>query len=177
MHPVGGGRTVSRRRVWLLDVDGVINASRPGWSERPHRAEITANGQPWRMRWSPSMVRAIREIALSGEVDVVWATTWCPWADQLEAMFGLPRLPLAFSADALAAKPAPELKVRVALAEVERGSLLIWTDDDAIPISGEERRKLDDSGALLISPASNRGLQPPDLDRVRSQLRDWRTRD
>ena len=45
MHPVGGVRTVSRRRVWLLDVDGVINASRPGWSERPHRAEITANGQ------------------------------------------------------------------------------------------------------------------------------------
>jgi hypothetical protein len=60
---------------------------------------------------------------------------------------------------------------------VERGSLLIWTDDDAIPSSGEERTVLDNSGALLISPASNRGLQPPDLDRVRSQLHDWQTND
>ena len=177
MHPVGGVRTVSRRRVWLLDVDGVINASRPGWSERPHRAEITANGQPWRMRWSPSMVRAIREIALSREVDVVWATTWCPWVDQLEAMFRLPPLPRAFSAQDLAAQPAPELKLMAALAEVERGSRLIWTDDDAIPSSGEERRTLEASGALLITPASNRGLQPPDLDRVRSQLHDWQTND
>src|SRR5262252_6525314 len=58
--------------VWLFDVDGVINAPRPRWSEAPHRADIWAKGAYWRMRWSPSMLHELRSIERSGTVQLVY---------------------------------------------------------------------------------------------------------
>jgi hypothetical protein len=161
--------------VWLLDVDGVINASRPGWSERPNHGEAVAHGVPWTMRWSSSMVRQIRQIATSGSVEVIWATTWCPWADQLEAMFGLPKMPRAFTADDLDARPGHELKLEAALAVARQGGRLIWTDDDAVPEGGTARAALEAAGALLISPDRRYGLQPTDIQLIHERLNLWQS--
>jgi hypothetical protein len=67
-HPDGAGSigeeaamaTATRDRappVWLLDVDGVINATRPGWGSPPRRASVYADGGDWPMRWAPALNR------------------------------------------------------------------------------------------------------------------------
>jgi hypothetical protein len=159
--------------VWLLDVDGVINAPRPGWSEAPRRADIWAKGAYWRMRWSPSMLHELRSIVRSGTVQVVWATTWCPWADELERMFRLPPLMRAFTSEELDSRSTIELKQELALEVAYAGQRLIWTDDDAIPTSGLERVALEAAGALLIAPHWRRGLQSEHLRLIRDQLSAW----
>ncbi|KUL32677.1 hypothetical protein [Actinoplanes awajinensis] len=40
--------------VWLLDVDGVLNANRPGWSAAPRRGMAYAGGTGFLMRWAPA---------------------------------------------------------------------------------------------------------------------------
>jgi hypothetical protein len=64
---------------------------------------------------------------------------------------------------------APELKVTAALhvVEVERRPL-IWTDDDAIPSAGPQRRRLEAAGMplLFLTPDPLRGLQPGDLTAI-----------
>jgi hypothetical protein len=159
--------------VWLLDVDGVINASRPGWSEAPHRGEARAKGVSWTIRWSPSLVKEIRSIVASGVIRVVWTTTWCPWADQLEGMFGLPELPRAFTAAELDSQPSGTLKLAAALEVASAGHRLIWTDDDAIPQGGHDRQILEAVNALLIAPDERRGLQPADVKTIRERLSAW----
>ena len=159
--------------VWLLDVDGVINANRAGWGGPPTSRSIVAFDSSWRMRFSPDLIAAIRD--LSAVVEIRWATTWAGHIPDLSRVFALPELPPAF--------PMPEghptqatiapLKLAAALAVVESGRRLIWTDDDAIPEDGPDRERLDAAGALLIAPKPSRGLRPEHLDTIREQVEYW----
>jgi hypothetical protein len=154
--------------VWLLDVDGVINVTRPGWSAPPHRAHTYAGGVEWRIRWAPALVDRIRAFHTSGMVEVRWCSTWCPQAGQLERLFHLPTLGCALDVNPV--PPSPEnwvLKLNAAWAVLAECRALIWTDDDAIPGEGPARDELEATGrALLIAPKSNRGLQPEDLNAI-----------
>lgn len=154
--------------VWLLDVDGVINANRPGWSAPPNQGYAAASGTTWKMRWAPGLTAAIRTLALSGDVEIRWATSWVLYTDQLERLFRLPPLPVAFADDNDGY--VTELKVAAALRVVEEEKRpLIWTDDDAIPHSGPERSRLEsgEHPVLLLDPDWNRGLQPTHIDIIR----------
>lgn len=51
---------MARPPVWLLDVDGVINATRPGWGSPPRQASVYADGDDWPMRWAPALIDAAR---------------------------------------------------------------------------------------------------------------------
>jgi|AACY02.2.fsa_nt_gi hypothetical protein len=147
--------------VWLLDVDGVVNANRPGWSEAPYSGQMFARGQWWPFRWSPSLVGFIRRIVESERAEVRWATTWNEHARELEALFRLPRLPVAFPEPQGDDFPAGKLQAALRVVEEEQRSL-VWTDDDAIPAVGPFRARLDaaEHGFLPISPRPNRGLRP-----------------
>lgn len=142
--------------VWLLDVDGVINASKAGWSAAPNSGWAFANGNSWRMRWSPQLMERIRKVHQQPSVTILWATTWVGHTDQLERLFKLPAL--------LSAGPTGMDvvdKQTAALEILESGRRLIWTDDEAIPLtwfSGHDR--------LLIRPKPNRGLRPEHLDLI-----------
>lgn len=163
---------MSSTPVWLLDVDGVINASRPGWGAAPHTAMIQAHGTLWKFRWAPALVDFIRETAVSGAAEVRWSTTWLPWARDVERAFRLPELSDGFE-PALVFGAAREAKLAAALAVIEiEKRPLIWTDDDAIPAFGPFREVLEGSGipALLLAPKANRGLQPEHLDQIRAFL-------
>lgn len=153
--------------VWLLDVDGVVNANRPGWNAAPHTANVAASGTTWRMRWEPRLTAAIRDIHLSGAAEVRWATSWVSYTDELERVFRLPTLPLAFTDEAY--KSVTEAKINAALhvVEVERRPL-IWTDDEVVPSSGDLYTRLHASGVplLLLSPKPNRGLRSADIDAI-----------
>lgn len=78
------------RPVWLLDVDGVINASRPGWGAAPHHGTATAAGMSFRIRWAPALAKRIRALHESGRVEIRWCSTWCDWLIRLSGCSACP---------------------------------------------------------------------------------------
>jgi hypothetical protein len=154
--------------VWLLDVDGVINARKPGWHAAPHHGRAYAEGTAWPMRWAPALVARIRRLHASGAVEVRWCSTWCAWSDQLERLFRLPALACAFTTTT----DAPTAKLAAARAVLADGDHLIWTDDDEVPTGGPLLDELTATGrALLIRPDARRGLTPAHLDAIESFAR------
>ncbi len=153
--------------MWLLDVDGVLNAAGPGWDETPGQGVAFVGEVGYRLRWAPALVRRIAALHTSGGVEVRWATTWVDHITQVESLLHLPPLATAFNdIDVVNAEEAAARKAQAALdvVEVERRPL-IWTDDSAIPRSGSLLDRLDLAGmpVLLIAPGSRHGLQPEDL--------------
>jgi len=160
--------------VWLLDVDGVINASRPDWGTAPRREHVwsPSDHQSYLMRWAPGLIDRIRALHASGTVEVRWCSTWCPDAEALERLWRLPPLERA-----LTEVPVPKgaygwpLKVEAARAVLAGGRRLVWTDDEAVPTSGVLHDELTADGrALLIAPNPTRGLQPDHVDDIEAFL-------
>ena len=160
--------------VWLLDVDGVLNAGRPGWDTPPHQGSARHGDREFRMRWAPSLIVALARLHHDRRVEFRWATTWVDEISGIENLMRLPVFPVAFSG--LPSSPqtkTPGLKTEAALNVVEQERRpLIWTDDDAIPTHGALRERLDRSGQpmLLIAPDPHQGLQPADLASVQGFL-------
>jgi hypothetical protein len=151
-----------RRPVWLLDVDGVLNADYAvdgDWPSQTGRI-VTADNRAWPFTWAPGLIRRVKALAANGSVDIVWATTWCPWAEALEALWGLPAFTRAwdrplFGPDALAAKRDAWKEARLSPRPV------IHTDDQAA-------EDIDDSAAELlgIRPHHSVGLTRTDMGRI-----------
>lgn len=153
--------------IWLLDIDGVVNANKPGWGGPPHR--ISCAGLV--IRWAPAMLRRIRMIHHDCAAQIRWASTWCGFPDQLTRLQLELQLdfPSAFG-DRPVSKTWGDLKVEAALAVLAAGRRLVWTDDDEVaaartlfPVLAQAEA---DGRALLIAPRSNRGLQPAHLDLI-----------
>lgn len=168
------------RPVWLLDVDGVINAiatkGDPGiWSEWRTATIINRMGK-WPMRWSPEVTAFIRKTHESGRAEVRWLTTWQEDAWKLEEIMNLPRFEVAdapefsdrtYTARAIREERPQWWKLPAAERVVEQEQRpLIWTDDD---ITREMRRHASpvyDPDNLLIGPSQNIGLTPKHLNRI-----------
>jgi hypothetical protein len=154
------------RPVWLLDVDGVVNVARPGWDAAPRSGNAYADGTAYRMRWAPALIERIRLLHCNGNVEIRWCSTWCAEAEQIERLFGLPRLERSWHHD-LSATTAPAAKLDAARAVLDQGQHLVWTDDTEVPTSGPIHEELTRTGrALLIAPSPRRGLQPEHLDAI-----------
>jgi hypothetical protein len=155
--------------IWLLDVDGVVNADRPGWHMAPYQRRVHADVE-YRLRWAPPLIQRVRKLHQSGAVELRWCTTWCPWAHVLEDCWGLPELPRALTDEACgdwSPNKVDLAKLAAAGAVADSGRRLIWTDDTAIPRRGPHRARLLHGGrALLISPASRSGLLPEHMDQI-----------
>ena len=158
--------------VWLLDVDGVVNTTDPGWGGPPGGSLVwsAADHMSYLLCWAPLLVDRIRALHAGGKVEVRWCTTWCPEAERLEQLWQLPELARALTADPMprGAECRP-LKLEAAWSVLAEGRRLIWTDDEALPPPGPDRDELTADGrALLIEPRAARGLQPADLDLIES---------
>lgn len=163
-----------RRPVWLLDVDGVLNATRPGWEEPHVQGKAYVDGVAYLLRWAPQLARRIESIVGGGAVEVRWATTWVDHILQVERLLALPSMSTAFRVGPDADLDPAELKLQAALhvVEVERRPL-IWTDDDAIPgVEDILHRRIQDAGVpvLLLEPRTANGLQPEDLNEIEAFL-------
>lgn len=153
--------------VWLLDIDGVINANKPGWGAAPRRIRCAG----FTIRWAPALTVRIRQLHCSGAADVRWSSTWCGYPTQLDELAS--QLGLHFER-AFTGRPDPktwaDMKADAAMAVLAEGRRLIWTDDDEAEIAAafypEVADAQHDGRALLISPRPNRGLQPDHLDRI-----------
>ena len=142
--------------TWLLDVDGVLNANKSGWSAAPHSGTAYYLGTSWKMRWAPQLMERVRKVHSLPYVEVLWATSWCGYTDQLEKLFKLPALRSAWST-----RMYNDDKVAAAEKVLASGNKLIWTDDEAIPYAWKSN-----SRQLLIAPKPNRGLRPEHLDQI-----------
>lgn len=172
--------------VWLLDIDGVINAisRKPDTSVWPRDQWATGSaecdGQEWPILWSRPVVDFIREVHESGRAEVRWHTTWQHEATNLAALVGLPAMPVAeaseyadqatHAAHAIADGRPSWWKLAAAERVVrDERRPLIWTDDD---IRFELRRYDMDAGmrahapVLAISPNQYTGLLRKHLTQI-----------
>lgn len=165
-----------RKTVWLLDVDGVINARRAGWGRAAvHHHVCDSEGTSWRMTFEPKLLEFVREVADRPDAEVVWSTTWCGSAHVLEELWELPELRRAFTVPA--GKYTGDLKLQAVRAELAQGNRVIWTDDTEVPdVAGSSRdvalhiELMMSRRALLIRPDGRRGLRPADMLAIRDFL-------
>lgn len=161
---------LSNTPIWLLDVDGVINATFSGWSAAPHKGYAYANGRRFKIRWAPALIQRIRDLHEAGAVEIRWSTTWCDEAGQLERLFKLPKLGRAFKVDDLFS--VSEYKLLAAREVIALGRRLIWTDDGVVPFYRHLfEAEIEAGKALLIAPRESRGLQPDHLDAIEAFAR------
>lgn len=156
--------------VWLLDVDGVLNANRPGWHAAPRRAHVVDSaGHDWVIRWAPELIMCVRRLITLGRVEVRWCTTWCPDADRLEALWSLPSLGRAFDT-VPKGRFTGDIKLAAAREVLASGRRLIWTDDMVVPTFGPLYDELTADGrGLLIRPESRIGLTPEHM----AMIEEW----
>jgi hypothetical protein len=167
--------------MWLLDIDGVINALARGpvrhswpadaWTQHVVRAEIPEMG----MMVLPILVAEpvldfVRKVVASGVAEVRWHSTWRTAAmTDLAPLLDLPPIPISVAPE-WTERPATWWKLPAAQRVVASGRHLVWTDDDIARYPGElgdlESRK----DALLISPNPDTGLSAGDLDRISAFL-------
>jgi hypothetical protein len=153
--------------VWLLDVDGVLNANKPGWGGPPRKVTVAG----FVIRWAPALIDRIRALHRGGTVEVRWSSTRCGEPADLAVLARLLRLDLeVVFGDRSQSKTWAEKKADAALAVLADGHRLIWTGDDEAGIARDFYPELAeaerDGRALLIAPRSSRGLQPEHLDAV-----------
>lgn len=177
--------TKNIKPVWLLDVDGVINACTfphfpDTFPKDTWRLEMVAPGDPhmyaapgpaYPIRFSTEVVDFINHMA--DIVDIRWHTTW-----QDSAITHLsPALGIRTDIPVMIANEFRNTnhnkywwKMPAALRVVnDEERTLIWTDDD---LSGSEIRHFseniawDNTKHLLITPDTVAGLTPANLERI-----------
>lgn len=155
--------------IWLLDVDGVLNAvcypDRPPRTWQRWRSGIaSAGGERFMITFAPELMAGIRELHEAGAVEVRWLTTWAREAnDGLRELLELPAFPVAGEPEYAGAW----WKLPCAVRAAEEDRPLIWTDDD-LDASVAARRWAADVGVLAIAPDPAIGLTPADLDAIRT---------
>lgn len=169
------------RPVWLLDIDGVINALEqfgpptrawPAGCWRSVEAE-SAHQIRWPIRAAQPVLDFIWLVHTDGRAEIRWHTSWQEFANNVSHSLGLPEFPV---------QPAPEFdepegstwwKLPAARRVLEQeGRRLIWTDDDfGAELSRADRRELRSSGQILMQcPDTMTGLCRRHLKRIEAFL-------
>lgn len=166
-----GERAAPLRPVWLLDVDGVVNAATrnpdPSVWPRDQWAALRVHKLP--ILVARPVVDFIAAVHEAGTAEIRWHTTWQDGAHELADAIGLPTFPIAdapeyrtWDLDRAAGwwkRPAAERVLTV------EGRPLVWTDDDITWSLGrrgqDEMRAL--GPALLVGPNERTGLTPKHL--------------
>ncbi|TDC59556.1 hypothetical protein E1258_17650 [Micromonospora sp. KC207] len=184
--------------VWLLDIDGVINAisRKPDPNVWPRDAwatgTATAAGHAWPILAARPVLELIRAVHDAGRAEIRWHTTWQHDAANLAHLLGLPDFPVqhcpgftAHQQDVAGAVPTALNGVWWKLPAAERvvgeeGRALLWTDDDA------RWPELRDSAAaalgrlvpaLVLAPQTHLGLTRKHLHRIDTFLDDPNRKD
>jgi hypothetical protein len=175
--PWRGG--VMTEPVWLLDIDGVVNAY-GGRAKLPTHAWpeadwIVAKANGFHIWAARPVLEFIRETHESGAAEIRWHTTWQHDAQLLADALELPTFRV---------QPAPEFHSytqravgwwklpaaeRVLMEEERR---LVWTDDDATwSLHGGKEAALRQLGdVLVVAPSEQTGLCKSHLRLIREFL-------
>lgn len=164
--------------VWLLDIDGVINALARGpverswpadcWVQRVVTADIPNAGRMVLPIFAAQPVLDfVARVVASGLADVVWHSTWRAAAvTDLAPMLNLPAIPISIAPEWTERPERLWWKLPAAQRVVASGRPLVWTDDD-IAVLPDQIADLDARpDTLLISPDPNAGLTAAHLDAI-----------
>ncbi len=179
---MGAGRDANDVPVWLLDIDGVINAVArepvPGswpadqWVRVLVPAQLPELGaMVFPILAARPVLEFVSETVRTRTAQVYWHSTWREAAvTDLAPVLGLPDIPVS---DAPEWDDRPQdlwWKLPAARRVVGSGRRLVWTDDDIaeFPSDVEDLRRRQDT--LLISPPRSIGLGPTDLRRITTFL-------
>lgn len=168
--------------VWLLDIDGVVNAlamrlpdawPRDAWVQRVVRANVPEQGL---LSLPVLAARPVLEFITSvherGAAEIRWHSTWRSAATtDLAPALGLPPIPISIAPE-WTARTDTWWKIPAARRVLASGRRLVWTDDQlglfrADPRNAVELDALDsDEDALLLSTDADPGLTPADLTTI-----------
>jgi hypothetical protein len=185
MEPTGSGDPP----IWLLDIDGVINAV----ADRPDRgvwpadqwivtSAASQHGLEWPILAARPVLDFLRRVHEDGRAEIWWHSTWQHHSVNVGVALDLPVWPVrecpefeqsyAAIATALTETARPWWKLPAAERVIAQGRALLWTDDDA----RYQLARVDTGGwarpTLVIAPAEHTGLTPKQLRRID----DWLTR-
>lgn len=157
--------------LWLLDIDGVINAAVGTDGKIPTHAwprdvwtDDRAMGQTreWRILAAAPVVELIRSVHEQGRAEIRWHTTWQSQAANVAKVLDLPEF---------AVEHAPEYdwdeerhraqwwKLPAVWREVANGRRILWTDDDAsYYLTTEQKIRLRQAHVQIVSPSFTEGL-------------------
>jgi hypothetical protein len=168
--------------VWLLDIDGVINAlsrrrvrgsfAAHDWAEHLVPADIPQLGPMLlEIRVAHPVLEFVREVVESGVAEVRWHSTWREAAvTDLAPRVGLPSIPISVAPE-WTQRPPGWWKLPAAQRVVASGRPLVWTDDDIAVYADEVGELGSHAATLLIAPDPATGLTAHDLDRIAAFLR------
>lgn len=159
--------------IWLLDVDGVLNAviknnpTGPGmWTE--WEKFKASNG--FTLTYSPQLIKRMNDLVVADKVEIVWLTTWF---DQIDA------LPFTNWHGFRVGNTKDEYhnrlewwKLPVAQRLWEPDRKMVWTDDD-INFDREARNWAGrQENVLAICPKTIIGITPKQMDMIEEFLDD-----
>lgn len=173
---------MNRPPVWLLDIDGVVNAI----SVDPHpavwpagcwvRAEATCTGVEWPLLAAGPVLNFVRRVHRTGLAEIRWHTTWQHEAAGVSRALDLPEFPVQRAPEfgvvqaVGGAEPVGPAWWKLPAAErvvAEEGRALLWTDDDAeVQLdgwTGEAHALRRTRSVLIVAPRTQVGLTPRDL--------------
>ncbi|MCP2321708.1 hypothetical protein HDA40_000215 [Hamadaea flava] len=173
--------------VWLLDIDGVVNAldDPPPTGTWPADQWVRTSAKSaldldWPLVVAAPVLDFLRKVTEQGRADIRWHSAWQHNAVNVGAALGLPDWPVepcpeyalgkAAIAVPLTRRVSHWWKLPAAMRILERDGSLLWTDDDA----RYQLRKADTERwgdrALVISPLASGGLTPAHLRRIDAWL-------
>jgi hypothetical protein len=170
------------RPVWLLDIDGVVNALARGavrgswpqdaWIQRVIRADMPGHGpMVLPILAARPVLDFVAQVYHSGTADVRWHSTWRAAAmTELAPVLGLPPIPISVAPEWTAPPYEGWWKLPAARRVLESGRRLVWTDDDLGVFAAEVGDLVSRPDALLIGPDRHIGLTGADLDSIAAFL-------
>lgn len=160
--------------VWLLDIDGVINAcngprSQPGGSW-PKRNWITVQVDGFTIVAAKPVLEFINHVHRCGRAEIRWHSTWQQRSLLVGAALGLPVFPVQGASEfttytSLSRRPRWwKLPAARRVLQFE-GRPLLWTDDDAVDLDTQLRKRMAALGQplLIVAPDTQTGLTAADL--------------
>ena len=171
--------------VFLLDIDGVLNAAtkKPDRNVWPADAWIRGRAHDGRHEWPILFARPvadfIRQAHEQGRAEIRWHTTWQEEAAAIGKLLDLPDFPVQESPEwtvHLRGETEEWWKIGAALRVVEdEHRALVWTDDDAYDYNLDRgvRTRITSAGpCLIVAPSPTTGLTPKHLRRIDAFLTD-----
>jgi hypothetical protein len=161
--------------VWLLDIDGVVNALSRGpvagswpsdqWVQRAVAADIPGSGRMVLPIFvAQPVLDFIARVIRTGAAEVIWHSTWREAAvSDLAPVLGLPAMPISVAPEWTHRPERIWWKLPAAQRVVQSGRRLVWTDDDIAVVPDQVADVAAHPDTLLISPDPQAGLTADNL--------------